>query len=149
MKSADKNFNLVCIVLLALMGMLSAVHPPGPNPPGPTPIDEKLIEGDGLQMLVVFDREKDWHQLEPDQMDIFLDLNQAGELRRWVDDNVNDWEEISPHDPVEYVSDKWKNAMTKSPSTKVPWFIISGDKGSWAGTPKSIDETMKMLKELK
>lgn len=124
--------------------------PPGPNPPNPPPPSPAPIQGDGFQVLMVFD-EVNKAKLPPKQLGVIY----GAEVRKYLEDKcvtepdgkTKAYRIWDINEQVAGDLPKWAEAM-KRPRASVPWLIISNGKGGYEGPmPESPEKTLELLKK--
>lgn len=117
----------------------------GAQPP-PTPVDPSPIPGDGLRVMIRYERE-DFNKLPSSQIAIFT----STEVLQWLMANaVKDGYRIWDKDvDTQFESSIWQDAM-KLPYDSLPWISISNGVTSYSGPlPKTIAETITLLQKYK
>lgn len=127
-------------------GIRAGLGPQPPPTPDVDPVPPTPIPGEGLRVLIRYEAE-DFNQLPSSQIAIFT----ATEVVQWLTDNcVKDGYRITDDDlDTQFESDIWQNAY-KTKAESLPWINISNGVTSFSGPlPKTIAETMTLLKKYK
>jgi hypothetical protein len=122
---------------------------PKPKPPEPKP-EPAPIPGDGLRVLVVYES-ADLSKMPASQVSML----QSKQLLDYLDTNcpigddgkLREWRIWDKDVPTSNVSKTWREAMLR-PRTSLPWIVISNGKTGFEGPlPKTLPETMDLLKK--
>lgn len=132
----------VSAILIALLALSlwprRDVAPPKPEPVG------QLVEGDGLQVLVVYEND-DRLQYPAGQLAAFMSTS----VRKWVQDHDAEFRAFDDDTPLLEKEQKWSTAM-QAAKEPYPWLLIEGQNGGYQGPiPKSPDEMVALMEKCK
>lgn len=119
--------------------------PPGPTPPGPTPPPPDPpapIAGDGLKVLIVFEK-KEQQKLTPGQINAIW----GEEMYSYMKAKSGEILVADKDENVDHIHARWKDALAR-PRRTMPWIIVSNGKtGTEQELPKSAAEIIALIKK--
>lgn len=133
---------------LIVPGIVDPVEPINPvEPVDPVPVITPPIDGEGFQVLVVYQTE-DLARYPASQREIFY----SPDVRDWLDsasvkvDGLPSWR-FQDADTQFQTSNRWSKAIQR-PRSQLPWVIISNGKTGFEGPlPATASETIQLLEK--
>lgn len=144
MKNSIRIVGAILSVVLILIGQRGNLPPlPIPLPIPHVVIEEPLIAGEGLHVLIV-EEVDDRRSLSREQLDVIA----SSTLRGWFTDHHAQWHLWDKDHPTEHEAANWQAAM-KIPRQSLPWLIVSlkGKPNFSSPLPANLDATLDVLKK--
>ncbi len=135
----------VCIVIAGSGPVPPDPNPPKPDPPKPDPPSPAPIPLPGFRVLVVYESSTANNTLGVIAAKSVQDYLAAKCIK---DGAASEWRVWDKDVKLDNVKQHWKDAMAR-PRTTIPWLIISNGTSGYEGPlPKTVDETLALLKKI-
>lgn len=147
MSNRDPLVPLLLAVCVALGGMLAQSHGLPQGCDLPTLVSTAPIKAPGFRILIV-EESSQRHTLPASQVAIFTSaaITEYANAKCAKIEGVPEFRVYDPDVPLTSESETWKEAMAVA-RTSLPWLICSDGKRGYSGPlPKTVDETLAILK---
>lgn len=128
------------LIIVAILFFARGGDQPSPGPPPVPDVEPAPFPSDGLSVLIVEETEQRG-QLPSSQLSVLTSVI----LREKVKQIGGEILVLDQNADIQFLADKWKEAMRK-PRDSLPWILIAnGESGHSGPLPKTLEETIKLV----
>ena len=131
----------IACLLLVLVVFLWPAADEGKQGEGKPP-----IQVDGLHVLILYESE-DWDSMTPSQVEIIQSARQAGELRKWLEANAEDFR-VYDDDVDASNAPRWVQDALAIHDGSTPWMLAADSDGGYVGSlPSGVKDVKELLRD--